>query len=246
MIRLNVNKGKIDKRPPGIMIYLSEYLSFRPVLSLEQKGILLDALIDYLFEDQPDMHGDPLVKAAFSILSEKVERDTEKYLRKCETNKRIAQNRFPKKQAEEPNVTSRNQTLPVVTNSNCNCNSNCNSNNIDASAGGNPQSVTPNVKPQAGEEKKKNRFTAPTVEEVRQYCEERNNGIDPEQFIDYYQRSGWIMTNGQKVKDWKACIRTWERNNQKGVYNAGRSAGNQTESTAVNRTDYSFLRNGEP
>lgn len=59
---------------------------------------------------------------------------------------------------------------------------------------------------------KRKRFTPPTIEEVRQYCEERKNGIDAEHFIDYYAARGWELKQGQKVKDWKACVRTWEQN----------------------------------
>ena len=53
-------------------------------------------------------------------------------------------------------------------------------------------------------------FTPPTVEEVRDYCLERNNGIDPESFIDFYSSKGW-MIGKNKMKDWKAAVRTWER-----------------------------------
>lgn len=56
------------------------------------------------------------------------------------------------------------------------------------------------------------RFSPPSVDEVREYCRERNNGIDPEHFIDYYTARNWELSKGRKVKDWKACIRTWERN----------------------------------
>lgn len=56
------------------------------------------------------------------------------------------------------------------------------------------------------------RFTPPSVDEVRAYCVERNNGIDPEHFIDYYAARNWELSKGRKVKDWRACIRTWERN----------------------------------
>ena len=58
--------------------------------------------------------------------------------------------------------------------------------------------------------KKSTRFTKPTVEEVRAYCRERNNNIDPETFIDFYESKGW-MIGKQHMKDWKAAIRTWER-----------------------------------
>lgn len=55
-----------------------------------------------------------------------------------------------------------------------------------------------------------NRFTPPTVEDVRTYCEERKNGIEAERFIDYYSSIGWKVGN-KPMKDWKACIRNWER-----------------------------------
>ena len=64
------------------------------------------------------------------------------------------------------------------------------------------------------EEKKQKRFVPPTVDEVRAYCSERKNGINPEAFVDYYQARGWELKKGQKVKDWKACVRTWERNSR--------------------------------
>ena len=60
--------------------------------------------------------------------------------------------------------------------------------------------------------KPQKRFTPPTVEEVRQYCTERGNNIDPEHFVDYYTTRGWCLNNGKKVSDWKACVRTWEHN----------------------------------
>ena len=52
----------------------------------------------------------------------------------------------------------------------------------------------------------------PSVDEVRAYCEERKNNIDPQRFIDHYEANGW-MRGKTKIKDWKACVRTWERNN---------------------------------
>lgn len=58
---------------------------------------------------------------------------------------------------------------------------------------------------------KTNRFTPPSVDDVRTYCEERSNNIDAEQFIDYYESKGW-MIGKNKMRDWKAAVRTWERN----------------------------------
>lgn len=56
-----------------------------------------------------------------------------------------------------------------------------------------------------------NRFKKPTLEEVKEYCLERKNNIDPENFINFYESKGWFVGKN-KMKDWKACIRTWEKN----------------------------------
>lgn len=54
-------------------------------------------------------------------------------------------------------------------------------------------------------------FSAPTLEEVKSYCLERKNTIDPQYFFDRNQATGWVDKNGNKYKDWKSVIRTWER-----------------------------------
>ena len=55
------------------------------------------------------------------------------------------------------------------------------------------------------------RFQKPTVEEIRSYCLERKNGIDPETFYNYYESKGWVIGKNGKMKDWKAAVRTWEK-----------------------------------
>ena len=60
------------------------------------------------------------------------------------------------------------------------------------------------------------RFSPPTVDEVREYCQERNNGIDADAFVDFYAARGW-MIGKTHMKDWKAAVRTWEnRRKQEG------------------------------
>ena len=54
------------------------------------------------------------------------------------------------------------------------------------------------------------RFRAPSLEEVTEYCRQRNNNVDPQHFIDFYQARGWKYNN-TSIKDWKACVRTWEQ-----------------------------------
>lgn len=55
------------------------------------------------------------------------------------------------------------------------------------------------------------KFVKPSVEEVRKYSQEIEFAVNPEYFLDYYEARGW-MISGVRVKDWKACLRTWKRN----------------------------------
>jgi len=57
-------------------------------------------------------------------------------------------------------------------------------------------------------------FTIPTISEVEIYCLERKNTIDAESFINFYDSKGW-MVGKNKMKDWRACIRTWEMREKK-------------------------------
>ena len=61
----------------------------------------------------------------------------------------------------------------------------------------------------------KNILSRPSISEIADYCSERNNGIDPQAFFDYYEANGWVQGKSKKpVKDWKACVRTWESRNK--------------------------------
>lgn len=61
---------------------------------------------------------------------------------------------------------------------------------------------------------KEKTFKKPTLEEVQKYCEERKNTVNPQKFVDFYESKGWFIGKN-KMKDWKACIRTWENKNVK-------------------------------
>ena len=58
------------------------------------------------------------------------------------------------------------------------------------------------------------RFTPPTVEEVRDYCQSRSNSVNPETFVDFYTAKGWFVGKN-KMKDWKSAVRTWEKREAK-------------------------------
>ena len=61
------------------------------------------------------------------------------------------------------------------------------------------------------------KFVKPTVEEVRNYCLERKNNVDPERFVNFYESKDWFVGKN-KMKDWKAAVRTWERGNTSSGY----------------------------
>lgn len=81
--------------------------------------------------------------------------------------------------------------------------------------------------------KKANRFSKPTIQQIQEYCKSRNNNVDPNRFYDYYETVGWKVGKNP-MKDWKAAIRTWERNNT----NNNPVTNNQVEQTPVKK--YSF------
>jgi hypothetical protein len=75
---------------------------------------------------------------------------------------------------------------------------------------GNPQSKVKESKVKESKVKSRvKRFTPPSVNDVAQYCTERNNNVDAVKFVDFYASKGW-MIGKNKMKDWKAAVRTWE------------------------------------
>lgn len=83
-----------------------------------------------------------------------------------------------------------------------------------------------------GISQKSKRFVPPTVDQVREYCQERDNTVDPERFVAFYSSKGW-MVGRNKMKDWKASVRTWERNN------------NQNQKQSVNQENRNGFHNFE-
>ena len=75
------------------------------------------------------------------------------------------------------------------------------------------------IEEEADEPPRAKRFTPPTIEQVSDYCAERANSIDPQRFVDFYTARGW-MIGKNKMKDWKAAIRTWETRDKGATRNA--------------------------
>jgi predicted phage replisome organizer len=77
----------------------------------------------------------------------------------------------------------------------------------------------------------KKHFTPPTLEEVKAYCNERNNGVDAFKWHNHYTSNGW-MVGKNKMKDWKAAVRTWE----KGDGNNGSNTGQDKQNSKLDKS----------
>lgn len=85
-----------------------------------------------------------------------------------------------------------------------------------------------NIKEKADKPPRATRFTPPTLEEVKSYCEERGNSVDPERFFDFYSSKGW-MVGKNRMKDWKAAVRNWERDSENSFANRATGGGQPKE-----------------
>lgn len=97
------------------------------------------------------------------------------------------------------------------------------------------EAVPPTRKKKESEpsKEKKVRFSAPTIEEVREYCRERGNKVDAQRFFDFYTANGWCQGRGKPIRDWRAAVRTWERED---TYNHNNySNGQRTDKECVLR-----------
>lgn len=74
--------------------------------------------------------------------------------------------------------------------------------------------INTNINSDINTNKEKKKFNKPTIEQIQEYCIERNNGINAEAFYDFYESKNWYVGKN-KMSDWKACVRTWERRTNK-------------------------------
>lgn len=88
---------------------------------------------------------------------------------------------------------------------------------VNGAKGGRPkkqQEAVETKEKQPEARKSAKEFVKPTVEEVREYCKGRNNGVDAEQFVAFYASKGWKVGN-QPMRDWKQAVITWEKRDKR-------------------------------
>ena len=103
-------------------------------------------------------------------------------------------------------------------------NNTCERNRNNGSKGGRPKKPNETQETQVVFEKpkkadnkndndNKNKFIIPTFNDVLEYCMQNNLEVDGVKFINFYESKGW-MVGKNKMKDWKAAIRTWVKPKQ--------------------------------
>lgn len=102
-------------------------------------------------------------------------------------------------------------------------------------------SITSNNSTKNRESRKRKRFTPPTRDEVAGYIHEMGYGLDPDEFMDSNEMRGWKMRNGKTISDWKACVRTFERNRKKWDADDQRRKGAENAPDASRRRDTPVL-----
>ena len=175
----------------SFIIYSDTYNAVKK-LNDEQAGQLLHAIFQYQIEgDVPDL--DPVVDMAFIFFKNHFDRDASKWADEIEKRRDagrlggLAKARNTKQKVA--NVASAKSATENLANLG--------------------DSVSVNVSDSVNVNEKKRAFAPPSLEEVSKYCLERSNGINPQEFIDHYEANGWFRGK-TKIKDWKACARTWE------------------------------------
>ena len=175
----------------------------------KNRADVYEAVFAYVFEaSEPSLSG--VSRALWELMRPQLDSSMKRY----ENAKKGAEygklGGRPRKTDEKTKPLKGNETKTLNDNVNVNVNDNDNSNvndNENDNENVNVNDLHP-LTPSKGDGRQ--RFTKPTVEEVAFYCQERMNGIDAQEFIDFYESKGW-MIGKSPMKDWKACVRTWER-----------------------------------
>ena len=157
-------------------------------LDLETRAKVYDAVMDYAFDGtEPNETG--FVQAMFLMMKPIIDANNQRYENGCKGGR-------PKNQTKTETKPNKNQTETKVE----------------------PNKDKDKDKDKEKESEKKKvasapHFQKPNLDQVMEYCQERGNTINAEQFMDFYESKGWRVGN-QPMKDWKAAVRTWEKREQ--------------------------------
>ena len=169
----------------SFIFYKSFYESIKE-LDLKDQVQIYNAIFSYQFENK-EIELTGVCKSIFTLIIPQLEANNKRYVNGCKGGAPKGNTNASKKQPKNNLKTTKNNLNLTEKQPNDNVNENDNVN--------------------------RNKFIKPTIEEIQNYCNERNNGINAEAFHDFYESKNWYVGKN-KMKDWKASVRTWERRSE--------------------------------
>lgn len=191
-----------EQRPDSFVFYRSFYDAIEQASDEEQLLLYRGISIYALNGIEPEFKG--LLRAVWLVIKPQIEANRRRYINGCKGAEHGKKGGRPKQQQKSTlELTSKTPAKPQVNptstpnvNDNVNFNDNVNAND--------------NVNKIAPQTKRALRFVAPTLQEIKDYISENSFSVDAERFFDYYETNGWMVSRN-KMKDWKAAVRNWER-----------------------------------
>jgi hypothetical protein len=177
-------------------IFYRSFFSATKHLNQVEKAQLFEAICSYALDGNLSLlEGTP--QGMFELIKPQLDANRKRFENGCKKKQKISKTEAKNKQTiskDEANV-----------NVNVNDNEECKSELINDNLNNNFKSIEI-------ETIKNKKFTKPTLQEIQNYCLERKNNVDANKFYNYYEANGWKVGKNA-MKDWKACVRTWEGNN---------------------------------
>jgi hypothetical protein len=164
-------------------IFYRSFYDASKCLKTEEKAQLFDAICSYALDEKVEQL-DGMAYGMFQLVKPQLDANRKRFNNGC-----IKKQKGSKSEAKAKQTKSK-----IEANVNVNVNPNVNENlNLESKS-------------------KSKLFIKPTIDEIKNYCLERKNNVNAESFSNYYEARGWKL-KGIQMKDWKACVRTWEQNN---------------------------------
>ena len=166
-------------------IFYRSFYDASKCLKTEEKAQLFDAICSYALDEKVEQL-DGMAYGMFQLVKPQLDANRKRFNNGC-----IKKQKGSKSEAKAKQTKSK-----IEANVNVNVNPNVNENlNLESKS-------------------KSKLFIKPTIDEIKNYCLERKNNVNAESFSNYYEARGWKL-KGIQMKDWKACVRTWEGNDYK-------------------------------
>lgn len=167
-------------------------------MSNEDAWLLLKHILEYTNDKNPEPPN-TVVDLVFEPIKQQLKRDLKEYENKCKKNKENIEKRWNKEN------TTVYDCIPPSTKHTDKDKDKDKDNDKDKD-----KDIKNNTAPIGASVSK--RFSVPTLEQVKEYCDGRQNSIDAEAFLSHYDAVGWVYGKDRKpIKDWKACVRTREQ-----------------------------------